>query len=107
MEGFDTLRRLTKDQPVWIEIPVEQATYDAAVQVLRRFELSIEDAVETYIIELVKVRDQILTEHDSGKASEEILAGVADSVIYGLIRKKQTGGSENVKVSGGDKAEGT
>ena len=106
MEGFDTLKRLTKDQPVWIEFSVEQAVYDAAVQVLRRFELSIEDAVEAYIIELVEARDQILAEYDSGKAPKEILASVADNVLYGLIRKKETGGSENVKVSGGDKGEG-
>jgi len=106
MEGFDTLKRLTKDQPVWIEFSVEQAVYDAVEQFLRRFELSVEEAVAAYIIELVKMRDQIIFEYDSGKAPEKILANIADNVLFGLIRKKQTGGSENVKVSDGDKAEG-
>ena len=71
MEGFDTLKRLTKDQPVWIEFSVEQAVYDAVEQFLRRFELSVEEAAAAYIIELVKMRDQIIFEYDSGKAPEK------------------------------------
>ena len=106
MDGFDTLHRLTKDHPVWIEIPVEQVAYDAVVQVLRRFDLTIEDAVEAYIFELVKKRNQILFEYDSGNDPEKILARVADNVLCTLMNK-QTGGSENVKVSDRDKREST
>lgn len=96
MGNFETIARLTKDQPVWIEIPVEREVFEAVEQFFCKFHLSIEDAVGAYLMELVKVKELILQRYAEGERPEEILATIADRVLCELTRTEHTGGNEDV-----------
>ena len=96
MGEFETMERLTQDEPAWIEIPVEQENYNTLHKILSSLGLTIDEAVEAYLARLVTLKDQIFQDYQSGVEPSIILTGVADRVLCDLIAEKRTGGKGNV-----------